>query len=90
MKNDPRDKRYYRMQKKDISQLIIEEIKAYLDYCDKMIDCVVEKKGRKGWMKLKNNLEDKLRKSVSWSGRNESEWVLDSFYRVVCQVNEKE
>lgn len=58
--NDPRDKRFYKLQKKDISQLNQQEIKQYHNYCDKMIDYVSDKKSRKGWITLKNKLEQLL------------------------------
>jgi len=59
MKSDPRDKYYYSLQRKDIDQLTQEELKAYLSYCDKMLE-QVEKKGRKGWHKLKTEIAERL------------------------------
>ena len=57
MNNDPRDKRFYQLQKKDRSQLTHQEIREYLVYCDKMINYVNDKKGRNSWITLKKELE---------------------------------
>ena len=56
MNKDPRDKRYYQLQKKDKSQLTQDEIKEYLWYCEGMIKYVDYSKARKGWISLKKEL----------------------------------
>jgi hypothetical protein len=58
MSEDPRDRKYYKLQKKDLSQLSQQEIAEYISYCDKMIDYVgSSKKARRGWIVLKKELE---------------------------------
>ncbi len=56
MNKDPRDKRFYQLQKKDKSQLTQNEIKEYLVYCEDMIKYVDYSKARKGWISLKKEL----------------------------------
>jgi len=60
MTNDPRDKRYYQLQKKDISQLTFTEIEESLSYCERMIEYAGAKKARRCWITLKNELEAML------------------------------
>ena len=57
MKQDPRDKRFYRLKKKDIYQLTSQEARVLISYCDKMIEFVSDKKVRKGWIAYKGELE---------------------------------
>ena len=57
MTDDPRDKRFYQLQKKDLPQHTDEEIREYLAYCDRMIDFVGAKKARREWILLKKRLE---------------------------------
>jgi hypothetical protein len=59
MIEDPRDKRFYQLQKIESSQLTQKEIAEYISYCNKMIDYVSDKKSRKGWIALKKELEGK-------------------------------
>ena len=60
MIQDPRDKRFYQLQKKDISQLTRQDIVEYISYCEKMIEYSEAKKARRGWIGLKKELEAKL------------------------------
>ena len=60
MIDDPRDKRYFQLQKRDIAQLTKEDIVEYISYCNKMIEFVSDKKSRKGWIELKKELEGRL------------------------------
>ena len=53
MSNDPRDKRFYQLHKKDRSQLAQNELEEYLEYCEKMIQYVKYNKGRRHWISLK-------------------------------------
>lgn len=55
--NDPRDKRFYALQKKDRSQLSHPEIRELIGYCDKMMLFVPANKGRRAWVDLKSDLE---------------------------------
>lgn len=59
MYQDPRNKRYYLLQKKDKSQLTQGDIADYVSYCNQMIEYVgsSNKKAKKGWIKLKKELE---------------------------------
>jgi hypothetical protein len=54
---DPRDKYFYQLQKKDKDQLTLDELKTYIDYCTQMISYVKDKKGRKGWKTLLQELQ---------------------------------
>jgi len=49
---DPRDKRFYQIQKKERNQLSQKEINEYIIYCKKMLLYVKDKKTKKGWNKL--------------------------------------
>ncbi len=61
MVQDPRDHKYYQLQKKDISQLTHQDIVEYISYCEKMIGYSnVKKKARRSWIDLKKELEAKL------------------------------
>ncbi len=60
MVQDPRDKRYYKLQKKDLSQLTHQDVAEYISYCEKMIEYSGAKKARRGWIDLKKELEAKL------------------------------
>lgn len=52
----PRDKRYYQLQKKDMSQLTHQDIDDYIYYCDQMVKYVgSNKKSKHGWIALKKN-----------------------------------
>ena len=59
---DPRDKRFAELQKRDVSQLRPREIREYLAYCEAMIKYVGYKKSRRGWIKKKNELNQLLDK----------------------------
>jgi hypothetical protein len=58
--NDPRDKYFYKLNKKDIVQLNNQEKKDLLDYSEQMIIYVKHSKARKGWIDKKNLLIEKL------------------------------
>jgi hypothetical protein len=53
--NDPRDKRFYALQKKDRSQLSPADIEELIGYCDKMVRFGTL--GRRAWVDLKAELE---------------------------------
>jgi hypothetical protein len=55
--NDPRDKRFYALQKKDRFQLSHAEIAELISYCDKMVLFVQGNNGRRSWVDLKSDLE---------------------------------
>ena len=59
--NDPRDKRFYALQKKARSQLSRPEIQELIGYCDKMVLFVPANKGRRAWVDLKSDLEALLK-----------------------------
>ncbi len=63
MYQDPRDKRYYQLQKKDRSQLSQSDIAEYVSYCDQMVEYVGSSgmKAKKNWIKLKKELEALIR-----------------------------
>lgn len=50
---DPRDKRFFELQKRDFAQLSLAEVKEYIAYCDKMIKFVQDHKSRRGWIREK-------------------------------------
>jgi hypothetical protein len=54
--NDPRDKRFYALQK-DRSQLSRAEIEEVIGYCDRMLEVGTAKKARRMWVELKSELE---------------------------------
>ena len=60
--SDPRDKRFYALQKKDRSQLSRPEIEELIGYCDRMILFVPGNMGRRAWVDLKSGLEALLEK----------------------------
>jgi hypothetical protein len=55
--NDPRDKRFYALQKKDRSQLSRAEIEELIGYCDRMLEVGAAKKARRMWDELRSELE---------------------------------
>ena len=55
--NDPRDKRFYALQRKDRSQLSRAEIQELIGYCDKMLQVGIAKKARRMWIELKSEYE---------------------------------
>lgn len=55
--NDPRDKRFYTLKKKDRSQLSRAEIEELISYCDRMLQVTAAKKARRMWVDLKSDLE---------------------------------
>jgi len=60
---DPRDKRFYEIQKKartTMRNLTTEELRAYLLYTEQMIDFVFDKVSRKGWIESKKNITSLL------------------------------
>ncbi len=57
IKIDPRNKRFFRLRKKDISQFDKAELSVMIAYCDKMINYVINKKSRRSWIDLKTYLE---------------------------------
>ncbi len=54
---DPRDKRFYQIAKKDKKQLTPAEINEYMTYCQKMSVYVKDKKAKISWNKLISELE---------------------------------
>jgi len=56
---DPRDKQFYKLQKKDRLQLSKMELLTYIEYCKKMLLFVNDKKSRKDWKQLLCQLEEK-------------------------------
>lgn len=58
--NDPRDKYFYKLNKKDIAQLSDDEAKDLLDYSEQMILYVNHSKARKGWIAKTKLLIEKL------------------------------
>ena len=59
--NDPRDKRFYALQKKDRSQLSRPEIEELIGYCDRMLQTIAAKKGRRSWIDLRSEYEALLK-----------------------------
>ena len=57
---DPRDERFYALQKKDRSQLSRTDIEELIGYCDKMLQTGVAKKARRMSIELKAELETLL------------------------------
>lgn len=57
---DPRDKRFFALQKKDRSQLSRIEIEELIGYCDKMLQTGVAKKARRMWIELRSEYESLL------------------------------
>jgi len=55
--DDPRDKRFFALQKKDRSQLSRAEIEELIGYCDKMLQVGTAKKARRMWIELKSEYE---------------------------------
>lgn len=55
--NDPKDKYFYQLHKKDKSQLSLDELNDYQNYCHKMIAYVSDKKARKEWNNLLKEIE---------------------------------
>lgn len=55
--NDPRDQRFYALQKKDRSQLSRAEIQELIGYCDKMLQTGIAKKARRMWTELTSDYE---------------------------------
>jgi hypothetical protein len=56
---DPRDSRYYAIQKKartTMQNLSPEELRDYLSYAEHMIEYVSAKAARKGWIARKKNI----------------------------------
>ena len=60
MTNDPRDKRYFALQKRDPAQLSQDEIRELIAYYDKMLANVTAKKARQGWVSARANLSKLL------------------------------
>lgn len=61
MFQDPRDKKFYQLQKKDVSQLTHKDIVEYISYCKKMIEYTGAKRAKSEWIDLKKELEAKLK-----------------------------
>jgi hypothetical protein len=62
--HDPRDPRFYRLQKKakaSLENLTCEELREYLGYIDKMIEYVKSRISRREWIALKNGVETVLK-----------------------------
>ena len=57
---DPRDKYFYKLNKKDLIQLNHSELKDLLNYCEKMISFVDHSKARKGWIEKKETIHSLL------------------------------
>jgi len=62
--NDPRDKRFHALRKKDRSQLSRAEIGELVSYCDRMLQFVTAKKARRSWADLKSELEASRERSL--------------------------
>jgi hypothetical protein len=60
MANDPRDNRFFPLQKKDVAQLTSEELKELIDYCDNILQQKLPNKARRSWDKFRNELADKV------------------------------
>lgn len=58
--NDPRDKYFYKLNKKDLIQLNNSELNDLLNYCEKMISYVNHSKARKGWIEKKRKIHSIL------------------------------
>lgn len=56
--NDPRDKRFSALKKKDISQLTDEDIRELIGYCDKMLSNKLANKNRRSWSKYRTELQE--------------------------------
>ena len=63
MQEDPRNKRFYALKKKNPSQLSKPEIDELIAICDKMIAVVKAKKGRASWSKYRAELIELLENS---------------------------
>ena len=60
--SDPRNGRFYKLQKKDKSQLSVIEITELMTVYDDMMNFVTDKKGRKSWQRSKSKLGELLSK----------------------------
>ena len=58
--NDPRDKRFAALKKKDPAGLTLEEVKELITYCDKMLLLKLANKARRSWNKYRAELQSKV------------------------------
>lgn len=59
---DPRDKRFFDLQKREESQLSLGEIREYMAYSEAMIEFSAYKKSRRNWIKKRDELARQLKK----------------------------
>ncbi len=67
---DPRDKKFYQIQKKaqtTLENLTPEELRTYLSYSTRMMDYVKDKKSRKGWYELRKRILEQIEKQPNQS-----------------------
>ena len=57
---DPRNKRFYQLQKRDLCQLSISELNELLAFTEKMIDFVKDSKSRRSWTDFETEIRTKL------------------------------
>lgn len=74
---DPRDKRFYQLQKREKSQLSAVEVQELIKYCEAMISFVDNKKGRKNWVLFKQEL-DQLRDKPRFTWGNSVSVSVDA------------
>ena len=60
MNNDPRDKRFFALKRKDRSQLSKDEIEELIDHCAKVLQYGLDKKSRRSWSRFRDKLTDLL------------------------------
>ena len=58
--SDPRDKRFYQLRKRHVSQLSVEEVRELIGYCDRMIEYVSDRTSRGQWVRLKKDYVARL------------------------------
>lgn len=56
MASDPRDARYFALEKRDRSSLSASELRELIKYCDLMIEGRISKKARKSWIAYRSDL----------------------------------
>jgi hypothetical protein len=57
---DPRDKYFYKLSKRDINQLSANELRDLLGYVTRMVDYVHHTKARRYWSEIKKKVETLL------------------------------
>jgi hypothetical protein len=58
MRGDPRDKRFYAIEKKDRSQWSVDEAREYLGYCDALI-AACHGAAWKGWVATRREVAER-------------------------------